>query len=476
MIYIQNLLIIGLNFIFFTVIADGNHQHKSPDLPINNGPRDAVLWFNLNAGGQTSLAPLLPSNKSAEHSPGKKLITLSCDGFDPKVSIANMINQLRSGAKDTYNEILTTIKATSINMPGMIIQRAWPDWYSEFRRLFRAKYAKFKRSIQICNRTLAMLQKSGNLSHLFGFKLQEKAQAWQNEMAAGNVDPVAIAQKVARQTTSDGIVGFCGEKQGGLKQAPIRLMRDAIRVGFNHLTNKQCNSQSTAKFKQIDGEKAVYSRLFRDLAHVQSWAVKVFGGEKISFCKNNRCGSNLVVNAKQSGIGVLEEIKLARKRLFTPLVNIVSGRVENKQENLNKLLNFLQATANPLHPAHIDALREAFSDYDRGVAILKTAEELATMQVLLRTRFVHQLLKIGQRDAAVSGFYAHNKGLFNGLRVVQAELGILERNRHISASLTYPYLAALLIKAKAKETNSIRLLPVNSGQKRFNSGVPQNSK
>lgn len=470
----STILMIGLitnQFIFAQV-------KNKDDLPINNGPRDAVLWFNLTGGGGASLVPLAPQNRNSEIK-NSTSVGLSCDGFDPKVSIANMINKLRSGVNDTYNEILTSVKGTMVNMPGMIVQRAWPDWYGEFRRLFRQKYAKFQEAVQVCNRTVALLQNAGKTSAVFGFKKQEEAQAWKDEINKGNLDPDTIRKKVQGPRKSNGIIGFCGERQGGFKQQKIKLMQDAIRVGFNQLNQLDCKNRKSISGNAISKENSLLAHLFVSLNETQNWAVKVFGGEIVSFCSSNECAKEqeYTTHKRYIGIGVLEEIKYARKQIFMPLVKIVSGKVENKQENLNSVVNYMAPKDNPLHPVHIDALRDGFSVYDRGAAILKVAEELATIKVMLRTQAVYRMLVSGQRDPQVESFYKNNQVNFNGLLVVENELRILERDRRLTRGVTYPYLAAILIKANQKEKSTIRLQPAgNNNGSVFRNGAVQQVK
>jgi len=448
------------------------------ELPVNeyHGSLDSPYLYYRTGGGLATSMPVVQRRLPQQTVQRKKAIFgLTCNGFDPRISIANMMNEMKNGAQDTYNEILGTVKGTMINMPGMILQRSWPDWYSEFRRNFRAKYAKYNRAIQACNRTLSSIQKNGSTPPFFSISQQEQLEIWNDQRKKGIVDPVKIKAEALKQQGQKGVAWTCGEIAGGKGQAAMYLMAGPIQTGYNELIGRACNAKAQ-KIKRKKGERLDdLSVMFPTYVEAQQWAKRVFGEQVFNSCSSIGCqvksqGAKLTSGDKSPGIGILKEINFEKERVFKQLKIMVFSKNSNvvTPENLRKITEF----SAPLHPKHITILREAFTPHDRVSKIWRVASEIATQKVLMKTRAVWRMLIYGQRDPNVASFYDKNNSALNPLKIVERELKVIEQDIRLVKQFSYPYLYALLQYQDQRKANAgvYKKIDQSSSRSEFKNG------
>ncbi|SEG30042.1 hypothetical protein [Billgrantia desiderata] len=156
---------------------------------------------------------------------------MTCGNFDIGTTVSNQLNGLTRGFQNLMGDVINNAQSAVMSMPAMIIKRSNPDLYDMMNNGVLQASASFDRSRVSCQQ---LSEQMADVVMGDAFRRQSLAMAWQ-DAAGGTRDAVAAEEQAESRSGDAGVTWVGGERRGGAGQAPIRVVEDAARAGYNLL-------------------------------------------------------------------------------------------------------------------------------------------------------------------------------------------------------------------------------------------------
>lgn len=158
-------------------------------------------------------------------------VNATCGNFDVGSTVSNQLNGVTNGFRSMMSDVVTNASGAVASLPAMIIQRSNPALYDLLTNGVMQGRLDFDKSKLSCERMSEQLADA-----TVGGRMQQSAKAenWQN-IASHNKDAVSAQKQAERQAGNEGRSWIGGRKRGGSGQAPISVVQDTTKAGYNLL-------------------------------------------------------------------------------------------------------------------------------------------------------------------------------------------------------------------------------------------------
>ena len=269
------------------------------------------------------------------------------------------------------------------SLPALIIERANPALYNLLTNGILQARLDFDRSKTTC-RAIAnrMADIAGGQS---GWEQLAEGMALKQTENKG--DAVAAIEHTEARRGNQGVPWVGGEQAGGSGQAPIKVVSDVNRAGYNLLNGRAVDDTSSIPQSQCGNRLSCLSWPSPQAA--AQWANRVLGEQIQRTCEG--CSKT----DSTAGVGLTPLIQEEYDAKLKALQDLIAKRTPTTAANLEAA----GSNALPVTRGLVEALRE---EPDRDLLSQRLASEVALSSVLEQALLLQRTLLTGRQEPNVA--------------------------------------------------------------------------
>ncbi|HDS1130724.1 TPA: integrating conjugative element protein [Stenotrophomonas maltophilia] len=310
---------------------------------------------------------------------------LICGNMDLSATLQNQLNGVTNGFQSIMSSVIQNATSAVASLPAMIIQRADPALYNLLSNGILQGRLDFDRSKASCQ---AMANRMADMAGAqLGWDQLAQGQALGQSTAGQNTDAVAAIEQSEQARGNKGVPWVGGQQAGGQGQAPIKLISDVSRAGYNLLNGRQVGDRSSI------GRDSCGNRLscqtWESPQAAADFATRVLGEREQRTCDG--CSKTQTT----PGVGLTPLIQEEYDRKLQALQALVNGSAEPTPEQLADA----GSHSLPITRGVIEALRD---EADSRLLTQRLASEVALASVLEKALLLQRTLLTGRKEPNVA--------------------------------------------------------------------------
>ena len=389
-------------------------------------PATDSIWYYEIGGAQAISRPANPEVTTVRIGGSVELgLGYSCGKFDPVVSVSNILNNIRQGAEDMLNAMVTAANAAIASLPALILQRANPGLYD----LMQNALLKAEETVNLTTKSCEQIEYelAQGKDPFREWVILSKGTDWKMIMGSGGVDIVDAKKQVERDNGKNGIP-WLGGRRGGEGQEPIAIVADTVKAGYNVTLNRSADAEGIS----TSAADNLLVQTWPDVDQAQEWAVKVLGDLIVQTCEG--CEP-----AGVPGTGVLPEHDETRIQAEEHLLELVDGSLPPTLGNLESL----SAPGTGVTREAIEALQD-LSQVDSQIFIAKLAGEISQAQLIDKLLLLRRLLLAGRQVPEIAAVEPAQREIDRKLIELDREIDNLLFDTRVRKEVMSDTLAMLL--------------------------------
>lgn len=307
---------------------------------------------------------------------------LVCGDMSISTTIQNQLNGVTNGFQRIMSDVIQSATSAVASLPALIIQRADPGLYNLITNGVLQARMDFDRSKLTC-RAMA-----GRMADMAG------GQAGWNQLAEGmalreavsSTDAVSAIEQAETRRGNDGVPWVGGSNAGGTSQAPIKVVSDVTRAGYNLVNGRGVVDNSPINSA---GCASLACQTWSSPDAAIQWATRVLGEQEQRTCES--CIKTQTV----PGVGLTPLIQEEYDARLQVLQELVSGARNTTFENLHEA----GSASLPITRGVIEALRD---EPDQDILARRLASEVALSSVLEKALLLQRTLLTGKKEPNVA--------------------------------------------------------------------------
>jgi len=308
---------------------------------------------------------------------------LICGEMNLTTTLQNQLNGMTNGFQTIMSDVIQNATGAVASLPALIIQRANPALYNLLTNGILQARLDFDRSKLTC-RALA-----NRMADIAG------GQAGWDQLAEGialrdavqNQDAVAAVEQAESAKGNQGVPWVGGANAGGAGQAPIKVVGDVTRAGYNLLNGRSVGD--TSSIGRADCGERLTCQTWSSPEEAAEWAVRVLGEREQRTCET------CTKTETTPGVGLTPIIQEEFERKLQALRDLVSGAKPTTPENLAAA----GSASLPVTRGVIEALRD---EPDQDVLGRRLASEVALASTLEKALLLQRTLLTGKKEPNVA--------------------------------------------------------------------------
>ncbi|TKK37247.1 integrating conjugative element protein [Pseudomonas fluorescens] len=360
---------------------------------------------------------------------------LICGDMSLETTLQNQLNGITKGFQSIMSNVIQNATSAVASLPALVIQRADPGLYNLLTNGILQARLDFDRSKSTC-RALA-----NRMADLAGGQLGwgQIAEGMALTQSVGSRDAVAAVDQAEMDRGNKGVPWVGGQAAGGVSQAPILVIADVTRAGYNLVNGRE-----------VDDLSPIPSSVCADQLSCQTWpspqaatqwATRVLGEREQRTC------DSCTKTQTTPGVGL------------TPLIQ---EEYEIKLEALQALINGSQPTtfvnlqgassqSLPITRGVIEALRD---ESDQDLLARRLASEVALSSVLEKALLLQRTLLTGRNEPNVAANQLAQEAIFAESDTLTQEINNLKTELELRRTLASSSPLALIQRHSARSDGS----------------------
>ncbi|MBT2375349.1 integrating conjugative element protein [Pseudomonas fluorescens] len=310
---------------------------------------------------------------------------LICGNMDLSTTLQNQLNGVTNGFQTIMSSVIQNASRAVASLPAMIIQRADPALYNLLSNGILQARLDFDRSKANCQ---AMANRMADMAGAqLGWDQLAQGQALGQSTSPQNTDAVAAIEQSERERGNQGVPWVGGQQAGGRGQAPIKLISDVSKAGYNLLNGRQVGDRS-----RVDQERCgnrLSCQTWDSPQTAADFATRVLGEREQRTC------DNCTKTQTTPGVGLTPQIQEAYEKKLQALQALVNGRTEPTADQLAEA----GSQSLPITRGVIEALRD---ETDSRLLTQRLASEVALASVLEKALLLQRTLLAGRKEPNVA--------------------------------------------------------------------------
>lgn len=308
---------------------------------------------------------------------------LICGNMDISTTVQNQLNGVTKGFRSLMSSVIQNATSAVASLPALIIQRADPALYNLLSNGILQARLDFDRSKSSCqalaNRMIDVA------SAQMGWEQLAQGQALSQSVASR--DAVAAIDKSEQDRGNKGVPWIGGQQSGGRGQAPIKVIGDVARAGYNLLNGR--DPTDTSAIDQNACGNRLSCQAWESPQAAAAFATRVLGEREQRTCDG--CSKTQT----KPGVGLTPLIQEEYDRKLLALKALVNGDAKFDSEHLAAA----GSQSLPVMRSVVEALRD---EPDRALLMQRLASEVALASVLEKALLLQRTLLTGRKEPNVA--------------------------------------------------------------------------
>lgn len=431
-------------FLSFILIGIINNTYA-----INIVPSNSNYYYSLGGGSDISMPPVTDQKDITLGGDLNANLGYTCDGFNPAISIANTINNIKGSVEGLDQDVINSATSAVGSMPMYILQKASPEIYNLVQNTMSHAADTFHLSLKSCQDSLDQI-KAGKSPYQDWFSISD-SQGWLNyakqAQQGQNVDVNSSKQQITKDPEQYGVPWVHhGQNSGGStgNQMPIRVIYDVVIAGYNAMIDKAraLDSQDPAP------ENSELARFWKTPQEAGNWAKLVLGDITISSEKNS--------DETNAGVGLVTILRTC------PDVSGVNNDLTCEKNIQNNLIHLVQSSAYPsaedlqkasssqmmITPDVIASIRNRTTE-EQAVSISKIAEDAAIQNLADEALLLRRVLIAGSQTKPVQNVKPAITVIESTINQLDSDIKNLKFEHDIKAEFSSSTLQTVLASGDA---------------------------
>jgi integrating conjugative element protein (TIGR03755 family) len=356
--------------------------------PIQAAPApigDSSWYYEIGGAQPLTSAPNPLVNTVTIGGSGQLGLNYSCGKFDPVLGVTNTLNNIKSGVDQMMNQMVAAATSAIAALPALILQRANPGLYDMFQNALLKAEETVNLATKSCEQMESEIAQGKN--PFDEWVVLSKGNDWKVQMGAGGMDVVTARDNVETNAGNNGLPWLGGGNAGGAAQAPIRIIGDTAKAGFNIIMNRQPHAAGAVPAGP--GAPPI-THIWNSPAAASAWIVRVTGDKIVRTCEG-------CARESTPGVGLAPEHDASRTAITADLQNLVSGATPLTLANLNQISGPGVAITRQV----IDSIRK-LPAAEQGMIVERLAGDVALVQVMEKALYARRLLTTGRREPNIT--------------------------------------------------------------------------
>ncbi|WNU99019.1 integrating conjugative element protein [Enterobacter sp. DTU_2021_1002640_1_SI_PRY_ASU_LCPMC_013] len=308
---------------------------------------------------------------------------LICGDMSLTTTLQNQLNGITNGFQTIMSNVIQNATSAVASLPALIIQRADPALYNLLSNGVLQARLDFDRSKLTC-RAIA-----NRMADTAGGQLgwDQLAEGMALKKAVASTDAVSAIEEAESSKGNEGVPWVGGNNAGGTGQAPVRVVADVTRAGYNLVNGRSIDDTSSIDSGSC-GDRLTCQTWSSPQAAV-TWATRVLGEQEQRTCES--CTKTQTT----PGVGLTPLIQEEYEARLEILQELISGSQPMSFDNLQKA----SSTSLPITRGVIEALRD---EPDQDILARRLASEVALASVLEKALLLQRTLLTGRMEPNVA--------------------------------------------------------------------------
>ncbi|WP_338806985.1 integrating conjugative element protein [Pseudomonas chlororaphis] len=307
---------------------------------------------------------------------------LICGDMSISTTIQNQLNGLTNGFQNIMSSVIQSATSAVASLPALLIQRADPGLYNLLTNGVLQARLDFDRSKLTCR---SMAEKmAGIAGGQLGWSQLAEGMALRTAVASN--DAVSAVEQAEKSRGNQGVPWVGGGNAGGSSQAPIKVVGDVTRAGYNLVNGRSVSDTSSIAASNC---ASLSCKTWSSPHAAATWATRVLGEQEQRTCA--ACTKTQTV----PGVGLTPLIQEEYEAKLKALQALVSGARKPTLENLGEA----GSASLPITRGVVEALRE---EPDQDLLAHRLASEVALASVLEKALLLQRTLLTGKKEPNVA--------------------------------------------------------------------------
>ncbi|WP_425299804.1 integrating conjugative element protein [Pseudomonas asplenii] len=361
---------------------------------------------------------------------------LMCGKMDLNTTLHNQLNGLTEGFQNIMGDLIQGATGAVASLPALIIQRADPGLYNLLTNGILQARLDFDRSKASCREMAERMMKVAGNQNRWGALAEGQAL---KEAMVQNTDAVAVTAQAEKDNGNTGVPWVGGEKAGGKQQAPIKVVKDVTKAGYNLLNGRGATDNSSIDPKACNS--GLLCKTWKSPDEAAGFANRVLGEDEQQTCED--CTKSTAT----AGVGLTPLIQEEYEAKLKALKALIDGSQTTTPENLASA----GSNSMPITRGVITALRD---EPDQELLAQRLVSEIAVTSILEKALLLQRALLAGQKEPNVSASGLAAKTIDVEREALQQEIANLLTDLEMRRSLTSNSPSAIIARHQQRKDNS----------------------
>jgi integrating conjugative element protein (TIGR03755 family) len=460
-------LLFGLLFVL-TMSAQASNI-----IPIGNG--NNRLYYQIGGGNDFAFPPVSDTRTTVLNTNTNLGIGYSCGAYNPALSIANSINDLKDSADNLEQNIVASATGSLIQLPMYLLAQANPTAYNLVNNTLLSAHNQLNISTKSCEVVKSQISKGQNPYQDWGtISLNDDWKKHLSFVSSGSEDINHSKKEIDTHSGENGVPWVQGKSDwegsahaGGKSQPPIHVIADTVKSGYNTLLNRDLNSDSDAPDNPSNSE---LKQFFPNPKSASDWITNVIGDQVITTCNDDSCKkqqSNLV------GHGLLPWVTSCQANkddcsdtIRDNFSNLVTGNATLTKDNLNKI----SADGIAISPEIVKSIQN-MDVTQQKIIINKLSQEVSTQRVMDKAFIARNILSTGSQVPVIAANHPAEVIIGKAITNLDNDIRSLAFERQIRKQAMSDTLSETLKFSSQQQQDVMRITPVSSSPPLMENGA-----
>lgn len=417
--------------------AQNQTQINSDGINISGPVIDDYVLYNVGGGRAVSMSK---SANMQSISVGAGWNTnLICGDMSLETTLQNQLNGVTDGFQQIMSGIIQNATSAVASLPALIIQRANPGLYNLLTNGILQARIDYDRSKLTCR---AMAEKMADLAG---------GQTSWNQLAQGfalkqtvsgqgkSSDAVKAVEEAEKERGNSGVPWVGGKSAGGSGQAPIKVVGDVTRAGYNLLNGRSVSATGAVDAGQCD--KNLVCQIWSSPEEASQFAVRVLGEQVHQTCEN------CTKTETTAGVGLTPIIQEEYEAKLQNIQELVAGKKPTTAENLQAA----GSNALPVTRGVIEALR---NEPDLDLMVTRLASEVALASVMEKALLLQRTMMTGSKEPNVASNELAQQAISKESNALEMEINNLKSELELRQQLANNTATTVLERYRTRSEGS----------------------
>ena len=447
--------------------------HASNIIPIGHG--NNRLYYKIGGGNDFAMPPVSSTHTTVLNANTNLGIGYSCGAFNPALSIANSINDLKDSADNLEQNIIASATGSLIQLPMYLLAQANPTAYNLLNNTLLSAHKQLDISTKSCEAVKDQIAKGQNPYQDWGtISVNDQWKKHLTLVSSGNEDINHSKKDIDNHSGDNGVPWVQGKTDtdasvhaGGKSQPPIYVIADTVKSGYNALLNRDLNNDANAP---DDASNSTLKQFFPNPKTASEWVTNVLGDQVITTCNDDSCKKQ---QGSLVGHGLLPWVTSCQANkndcsdtIRDDLGNLVTGNTATNKDTLTKV----SADGIAVSPDVIASIR-GMDITQQKIIINKLAQEVAVQRVMDKAFIAKNILSTGSQVPIIAANHPAQVIIGRAISNLDNDIRSLAFESQVRRQTMSDTLSETLKFGNQQQQDAMRVAPASSSTPLMENGA-----